>query len=105
MGKKAQAPTARGGSVADLFRQDVESFRSEIEGAKLSRRTRKDLLARLDTDLTRESFNIFVGTKKEFAGITAGGSSALFRRENLRFRTEVAADRPGRAGLLFRGSR
>lgn len=90
-----------GGSSAHAKQR--AKFAKDLGIAKVSDETRDDLLRRTaDTgDLRRNNANLSAAAE-ELNQIGTLGSS-LFRRENLRFRSQTVKDQPGRKGLLLGG--
>jgi hypothetical protein len=100
--KKVRVPGSGVAKAKDLGKE-AKSLQSEIQSSKLSQQTSSELLSRLSGDVPK-NLDVYaknIGQVRSiFSDIALGDQTALGRRENLRIRTEIAQDRPGRRGLF-----
>lgn len=90
------------------FRKDLDRLRINIKSAGLTQRTTDELLTQVsaleskrDREFKDRDVRKFKRLQRKFSLVQGGDSTELGRRENMRFRLELAQDRPGRSGLIF----
>lgn len=98
-----------------------KKLRESVMGTELSDRTEQELLSQINAVRDKDPnvrnlfgsdgigasidrrLGILAGIERNIRGISSGDEdNRLFRRENLRIRTELLRDRPGRSGLFLR---